>query len=378
MLDGTQLSGSYEALFQQADEHLQNGELEEAKQIFRRLHHRLGRLSQKVRDLRPELEDLRIISTEILATLLRDEKTFDEAEKLYQNLIDTTPNDFHNKWEHALAWITINRGDIDAGLEKLRALTVAYPDDQSLWVSLGGALVKEERLDEAEEALKRAIALPPLEDEDDNRMIYGMLFVLYKRQNRIDDAEQVWLDWREVSGIADAIPLYEMYLEYDEPERLAHWLEKEKNPVIRGFYKAKMAHRHGEMEVAQKWWRKVAKLPVDEYDYAADMWAEASLRSHSDSQAVLDVLEDGLENNVISIRGMLLFAVVKIRLDNLDSAEQLLELYRQRMVDDLLAENDKIPYSGWQLFSDLVTDESLIERFKGYFNTEPLPEDDEA
>ncbi len=377
MLNEVELSGSYEALFQQAHEYLQGGKTAEAIQIFRRLHHRLGRLSEKVRKLRPELDDLRIMAIEVLATLLQDEKNFDEAEKLYRELIETAPEEAHNKWKHALVWIAINRGDVDAGLDELQTLTVAYPDDQSLWVSLGGILVRKDRLDEAEEAFKRAIALPS-HGEDGGRMIYGMLFVLYKRQKRFDDAEKIWLDWQKSSGIADSIPLYEMYLEYDMPERLERRLEKEKDPVIRGFYKAEMARRRGEMEIAQKWWRKVAAHTVEAYDYDVDMWAEAMLHTNADPQEVFDVLEEGLASGIISMRGMLLFAVVNIRMDGLDAAERILDTYRQRMIDDHLAENDKISYSIWQLFASLVSDENHLERFRKYFNTEPLPKDDEA
>ncbi len=232
-------------------------------------------------------------------------------------------------------------------------------------------LVREKLLDEAEAALKHAIALPPANDEEESRMVYGMLFVLFKRQKRYDEAVSLWQEWMEKFNDNDAVPIYEMYLDLNDPEKLADVLQTEKDAIIRGYYRAAMAQQQGDDETAKKTWRKVAAIPMKKYGPTTDMWAEAALHSaHVAPETVHQVLIEGVDANQLSMRGMLIFAATFVHLDNFDGAHRALELYRDRMEQDYLAEDGKIPYDQWKMFTRLIPDAAEAAMpFEKYFVT---------
>ncbi len=375
-MDTPQLSGSYEALFEQVEYLLKAGERDEAQRILERLHKRLNGLSEKVLARRPELEDLRVVVNSVLASVYREQSRFDDAVELYEQLIASTPETEHTDWKHALATLMLDKGEINAGLDALRELTIAHPNDLTLWLSLGSALIHQKLYDEAETAMKHAITLKTDNDED-LLAAYTLLFLVYKQTKNYDAAEKIWERRWQISKDEEkeTMPLYEMFFGAGDFEKVEYWLEKEKDTLIAGFYRAQLAQRRGD-ENAVKLWKKVAAQNPNQFGRGWDMCAEAQLRSGEDPQKVLETILESVSLQRVSMRGVLLMAVAQLLLGNTEAVHDTLQRYVKGLQEDGIAENARIPYEHWQLFSELAAENPGVAEFEPYFET-TLPENDD-
>jgi len=371
-MDPQQLSGSYESLFKQVDYLLNMGNVDDALPILARLHTRLAKLSDSVRVRRPELEEMRVVVSNVLGPLYRERKRYDDAIAIYQELLDTTANTDQTDWKHALALLTIDKGDALTGLDMLRSLTVANPGFLPVWLSLGSGLIGEGLFDEAEATLMHAIELKTNED-DDLSTAYDLLFVVYKKQKKYDAAEQIWRQWWQISGeeTRGTLPLYEMYFQAEMYDKVTYWLEKEKDPLLAGFYRAQLMQRRGDVASAQKLWQKVASLKPERLEWGWDMWAEAVLRSDGDAELARARLTEAISQRKISMRGILLLAVAQLRLGRNENVHTTLQTYARALRKDGITEEQRIPFSHWQLFNQLAPADVVAE-FEPYFNTQTV------
>lgn len=374
-MEEPKLSGSYEALFEQVEYLLKKGDREQAMPIVERLYHRLSNLSENVRTRRPELEDLRVVVTSILASLYREDKKFDEAHALYEELLATTPETDHDDWELGLATLKIDSGeDVAGGLDILRGLSVAHPDDISIWLTLASGLIQLKLYDEGETTLKHAIEIKPIDDKD-LRLAYGLLFVVYKSRGDYAEAERVWVQWMQASGDKDLIPLFELYFNAEDFEKVESWLEKEKNRLIAGFYRAQLAERRGD-PAAKKLWEKVAAIDPTKFDRGWDMWAEAVLRSDGNPEDALAAINESIMQRTVTMRGVMLMAAAFFRMGNKEAVHKTLQDYIQGLIANGAARDTKIQYAHWQLFTELAPNPDDALEFETYFNTTPLTEQD--
>lgn len=375
-MEPMQPSGSYESLFEQVEFLLKMGERAEAQRILERLHTRLNNLSEKVRTRRPELEDLRVISGNILATLYRDQKRFDDAMKLLEQLVDSTPESEHLEFKHSLATLTVDKGEIDAGLDALRELAAANPDNLPVWLSLGSVLTEQELYDEAETVLKHAVSI---EADDDEGLFtaYTLLFIVYKRNKNYAAAEKVWKERHQyaIDAERETVPLYEMYFPAENYERIEYWLAKEKDKLIAAYYRAQLAQRRGDKD-AQKWWKKVAAIDPYDIGHGWDMCAEGVLRSGGDPEDALEIVLESLELRRASVRGVLMMAVAQLLLGDVKSARETLQQYLDGGREDGLIQGSRIPYEHWQLFTELAAGNPALSEVESYFETTPPAEDE--
>ncbi len=386
MLQPQMLSGSYEELFERGKMHLQLGEFEAAEAIFERLYKRLTRINETVFRRRPDLEELRVVSTSTLALLLRRRKEYDRAIDLYQKLMEITPVEDHLEWQFALAGLKVSMGDVDTGLDELRGLAMANPGEQKLWASLGLALMEIDNLPEAEVALKHAADIKSKNPED-QFAIYGALFSLYKNQARYNEAEKMWQRVVQVSTKDEAPwePLYDMFLDAGLLERIEYWLQKDNNPFRSGLYRGKVSQARGDVDGALKIWQKTAAISPDSYKLGQDFWAEAALRSNYDPDEVARTLYQTTQDESITMLGALLLAVAEIRNRKLEQAHGLLQVYIQGLLPNPSSSSAqvKIPHKEWQLFAELLPDVEVTAEFEPYFHTETdkkmdLPAEDET
>lgn len=369
-MEEPRLSASYESLFEQVDYLLKMGQRDEAFPIVERLYSRLSKLSDNVRRRRPELEDLRVVVTSVLASLKRENQELDDALALYEELIASTPETDHSDWLLAQATILVDKGDVSAGLDILRELAVKHPDDMQTWLTMASGLIRENLLDEAEATLKHAIKIEGAETED-MRMAYGLLFVVYKKQQNYDAAEKTWVSWMQRSDEAkdDTIPLFELFFDAQNYEKVEYWLKREKNPLLAAYYRAQLASRRDEPD-AKKLWEKVTSFSPTEENRGWDMWAEAQLRSDGDPQKALEAIQESVMRRTVTMRGVLLMAISQLRLGHIDTAHKTLEDFVHGLEVDGMAEDEKLRHAHWQLFNELSGDAPTAE-FEQYFATTP-------
>ncbi len=375
-MDTPLLSDSYESLFEQVEFLLKSGEREKAQRLLERLHKRLNKLSEKILARRPELEELRIVVNTVLASVYRQQAKFDEAADLYEQLIASTPATEHKEWQHALATIQLQKGETDAGLDALRALAAAHPDDLPIRLSLGSALIEQELYAEAETVLKYAVTLKTDEDED-LYAAYSLLFIVYKKTGNYDAAENVWKQRQQVAtqDDRDTLPLYEMFFEAEDYDKIEYWLAKEKDPLIAGFYRAQLAQRRGSKN-ARKLWEKVAAIDPYDSGHGWDMVAEAQLRCGNNRQA-LEIIYESISLRRITMRGILLLAVAQLKEDDTEAAHDTLQRYVKGLQEDGIVKEARIPYAHWQLFTELLGDHPGIADVESYFETVPPAADND-
>jgi tetratricopeptide (TPR) repeat protein len=178
------VSDSYEDIYARAMSNMAQGDYESAYDSFQRLSERLAGLKPALLDRRPELRSLLLLTLTRQAEIHYIQGEFEQAMQLYQHLAEIAPESKDN-WERVMALTRIDMGQVEAGLDELRAQAVAHPGDHQLWLTIGLECEGLDRMEEAEENLKRAARLAP--DSDDKTEAYLSLFDFYRAQGRVDE-----------------------------------------------------------------------------------------------------------------------------------------------------------------------------------------------
>lgn len=372
MPDPKQISGSYEELFERATRLMDAPDVPGAVAIFERLYSRLNKLSDVVLRRRPELSDLRLTVSDILAAIYRRYGKYDEALAIYQQLLETSSDEQdHVEWQHAIANLKIEMGNVDEGADALRALITAHPSDVKLRVSLGQGFFQKKEFEEAATTMEESLLMI----EDDAEMLQfvrNALFVIYQKLKRFDDAEMMWqkIVQSAEKGKYNNNAIYELLLTSENYERLAQQLEKEKNPMIAGYYLGRLAFAQGQTDEAIKYWGNVAqKMPFD-YEDGYDLWAEAALRADGDASMVAGAIYQLISTQRVTMRGALLLAVAEIRRNEPDAAHTVLKTFMKGLGAELNPEAARLEPEDWAIFSELLPADTDTEPFKPYFKSE--------
>ncbi len=360
------VSDSYEDIQQRARNELNRGNYDAALADYQRLAERLGRLKPAVRQRRPELQQLYALSLAQQASLLHWRGEFAQALDLYQQLIQLNPQNAP-LWRRLAALVHIDMGQVETGLDELRASAVAAPGDALLWVNIAQECEGLGRLDEAEENYRRALANAGTPEA--KKEVQLARFDFYRAQGRVDEAMAAWdAAWQAAdNGRPDYVfPVYQMYWENDDHEQAYAYLEREKNPLRRGFYYGWFAHLEGDEETADKQWRKVVKLNPTKEDEGHDAWAEAALRIDTPPALILSILNAVQEAGAMTLRGLLLLAVTRARMGDAESTRGVLEAARNVGLRSRPRE-EQLPLSNWELFDELVADQAIKQSVRDLF-----------
>ncbi len=372
MPDPKQISGSYEELFERATRLMDMPDVPAAVAIFERLHKRLNKLSDVVIRRRPELEDLRLTVGDVLGSIYRRYERYDEALAIYQQLLETSPDEQdHVEWRHAIANLKIEMGNVDEGADELRALIMAHPSDAKLRVSLGQAFFQQKEFEEAATIMEES-QLMIKDDAEMLQFVRNALFVIYQKLERFDDAEMMWqkIIQSAEKGRYNNNAIYDLLLTSENFKRLAQRLEKEKNPLIAGYYLGRSAFAQGQKNEAIKHWEKVAQKAPFDYEDGYDLWAEAILRANGDAVLVANTIYQLIASQRITMRGALLLAVAEVRRGELASAHTVLKTYMKGMGAELNPDAARLEPEDWELFSELAPSDTDMEAFKPYFKFE--------
>ena len=365
------LSGSYEELAVQARNHLRNNEYEQARAIYERIYNRLNSLKADTIARRPNLQQLKLSSLRMLGDLATFQGNYDQAISYYETGLAVDPEE-SLMYRRAIAQAKIDRGDVEAGLDELRALAVMNAGDALPWVWLALELWAQNNTDEAIENLQRATTLSTV-DPLHRSEAFSYLHDIYREQNKLDQAEEAWKQAWQVMGrnMEDVSPLYQMYYEAGQLGKAQQRLKQEKNPLRAGFYRGLFAQADGAEQRARSAWEKTAKENPLKYQSGHEAWAEAALRVNHPPQAIIRALRDVNSREMLNIRGTILLAVALARNGQVDGAGRALQAAvdinrRARPPQDLLSS------SHWDLFDELVNDEAAKETLKEYFEQEEV------
>jgi hypothetical protein len=368
------VSDSYEDLHFQAQQYLESSQYEQAEAIYERLYNRLNKLSETAFKRRPSLKELLMICADELASLLSRRGEFDRAIALNQRMLEIVPPERYVELRHAIARLKIDKGDVKVGLDELRALAVISSGQDWIWLSLGQALLGQKEYEEAEASFKRVGEQEGF-DLRDRLIAYSLLQKTYQEQGHYDQAEKAWLAALDLLDPQDQtfLPLYAMYLDAGKLDRAEYWLNKEKHPCFLGLYRGLIAQAKGDTETAIKHWENVAAKDPWQHDTEHSAWAEALLRAGLDPYDVIEVMEQRIEDDNLTMRESFLLAIADILIGELEVAHLGLEEILDKHQYNSHSNAALLPVEDWQLLSKLVADAETLEEFKQYFEVEEVP-----
>ncbi len=366
------LPGSYEDLYERGIFYFEEELYDEAQDVFERLHSRLSKLGDKIFKRRPDLRELQLLSTEILAMLLGRQKEFERAEGLIQELVQiTAPQQAEARWIQMSLLYKIESGseDFQTVMDELRAMAVMYPENRWVWSMMGRLWQHQGNYAEAESNFKRA-----LEREggfSDLVITHTALFKVYKDQQQFSKAEETMKAlWRNMD-IPDAkhpYPLYQMYLQNGNFKRAEYWLKQEKNPLHANFYQGLLAEKQGNENAAHKFWQKAVAKDPTLFEVGHSSWANAAMRLEKDPLFIVEKLEALTDNDDDpATHTLLMLAIAHIRAGNLETAHKILADLNDDPLKTSLLWEPNLNAEDWQLFTGLVSDAETQEAFKKYF-----------
>ncbi len=358
------IPGTYVDILAQARARSIQGDFEGAALLYKNLVDRLSSLKPELWERRPELRDMYHNGLAELARLHHILGDLEQSLALYRQLSKMEGSD-RARWHQKAAYVLIDMGRVEQGLDELRAEALANPGSYETWLVMGRECIYLERWQEAEENLNRALrnATTP----ESKQEIYLSLFDLYRAQGRVEEAMAAWdQTWEGKTEPDDTSPVYQMLIEHGDLERARQYLERDPNALRRGFYQGLLEARAGITQEAQHRWQKVVKTEPFKFDVGIEEWAEAVLRTNSNPQEVVRVLSRIRGTLDETSRRMVLLAIAQARLGHIDDAERSLErgcLTRQMN----RPRREKLSAKEWALFDELVADAEIKQKLKKFF-----------
>jgi len=180
----------YQALHLQARKAHQQGDNQAAIAQYSRLVSRLLGRKPAILQKRPELLALLADAASELIEILRWEGDYGPAIALQERLLPLFPDRAQALRLHA-ANLKLEAGQREAGLDELREIAEADPQNIWGWIALGSGYLWLQRYQESEEFLRRAATLEGAAT-DDRALAWKLLFDLYDVQARVQEAVDAW------------------------------------------------------------------------------------------------------------------------------------------------------------------------------------------
>ena len=272
----------------------QAGTLHQAITLHQRVLDRLGRLSDRILDRRPELRDMHRQAGLDLVNLLGVEGRYAEAIEVTENLALRFPGD-QDAWRRDLAMLRLAKGEADRGLSELEALANEEPEDVWNWIRLANESRIEGRFAESQAALDRAMDVAVSADPEVVAEVHYQRFLLLKEMGQIDDAVAAWeLALGANSDVAGQVrDVYVMLTDAGRYDEALGYVERDANQMQAGFQRGLIRNLGGDLVGAKQEWQSVADLDPEGFESGHDAWVEAVLRL-GDPVPALEFLQEFL------------------------------------------------------------------------------------
>jgi len=359
------LPDSYEGMHERARALLQSGDTETAISLYRRLTDRLNRLTDRILERRPALQDLHRQARLELVSLLAGEGRYAEAMEVERVLVKTHPDETKN-WNRDLAILRIAKGEVEAGLAELREQAEKAPEDPERWLVLGAESRLAGRLHDSQDALDRALEACSVDDDANLVNTQFQRFLLFKEMRQVDDALAAWDEAvsRNPEVLSTVREVYTILTSEGRYKEALSYVARDPNPLQSGLQRGLVASLTGKSMEAKGEWREVAKLEPGKYEYGHDAWVEAVLRLGNPDPA-LEWLQESLPRYGTP-RLLVLSAIGWAMRKDVELAQALFQqalnmMRRQR------PPKQKLDRADWQLLDSLVPDNETKGPLKSYF-----------
>lgn len=295
------LQESYQQLIVKADTLMQDSRFDEAREVYERVVHRLGRLSQDTLSKRTDLKSLFVRAVVNANILARYAGKFEDALSISGRLGASLPQE-----------------DDVAGRLQAETLSDAGRHAEALALleelSLRSTVSPRTKLGLAFEALmgknpETALRLMPDPDADEivaeegttKEEIQGQIWFfraqVLSELGRLDEAVGAWEKTREIAG-KEAVParlMVEMFIAHDDMQKALEYADGETDPLSRGFLRGLVALLTGKSDWANDEWWRVVREKYDVQDPHFFDWLECALRLEGTEEKTKTALQDKMQ-----------------------------------------------------------------------------------
>jgi tetratricopeptide (TPR) repeat protein len=359
------LQGSYEDLYSRALEAVDPANPDEAIAQFRRLFDRLSGLSPELRAKGAGLNQVMISAGDRLADLLRWKGDFADSQEVLDRL-ETLAPELKDEVDVERAFILIDSGKVEQGLDLLRGQVMQRPRSGSVRLVLGQELFAAGQLQEAERTLKR-IAQDKTTREvalQANQLlveVYLAMGDLHNAQAALNRAAAIDANARDrISSI------YDWLLHKKDYAALEEMLKEDGVPMRAGLYLGRIAAAQGDLEEAKKRWTRAAdKQPEKTW---ASLFAFTEVLMHlGRNEDALSILATAMSEGVADLTSLVASAIALTLTGHVDRAAQGIATTAASMVQ-FRPRKTVLPEEYWWLVEQYVTDEGQRAILRRYFD----------
>lgn len=360
-----ELPDSYESIYQRAMVQMATGNTSEAIESLQRILNRLCRLRPETLKRKANLQDTLDAASEAAFEFLRWEQRYDQAISVAESVLERLSNP--NRMRRRIASLTIEKGEVEEGLSRMRAIAEANQDFDS-WTDLGAEYRVLKQYTQAEQCYRSA--LRQAKSNQDAAMANVALFSVYQDANRVDDALDAW-DMAVVLNpeLADGVfQTYGWLIRRGDLDLAQKYLDRERRPIRRRFYEGLLDWQKGNEDTARRAWQGILDTDGEIEDADLTAWVEAALRLDEPARADDRLTQLASSNQAIPAGLITMHGIAKLMLGQVQEATEQLELVVARLRHAWPSRN-KIPADRWSLLTSLISDRERQESVKGYFDT---------
>jgi tetratricopeptide (TPR) repeat protein len=360
-----ELPDSYESIYQRAMVQMASGNTAEAIQSLKRIINRLCRLRPETLKRKTNLQSTLNAASNAAFEFLRWEKQYDEAIAIAESVLDCLSDP--DVTRRRIASLLIEKGEVEEGLSRLKEIAETAQDLAS-WADLGAEYRALERYDQAEVSYRSA--LRRAKSNEDAAMVSVALFSVYQDAGRVEDALDAWdmavvLNPDLVDGVFQA---YSWLIRRGDLDLGRKYLDRERHPVRRRFYKGLLDWQAGNEDAARREWQDVLGMDVDLENPGLAAWVEAALRLGEPARVEERLAEWSSGGQALPASVVAMHGIAKLMMGQVEQAVDIFEQVIARM-RRAWPSRDKMPADRWALLTALVPDVAIQERVKGYFDT---------
>ncbi len=351
-------------MFERAQEAIDLDDLGPAIEQFEYLVNRLLSLSPTLRERKPQLRQILAQSAIRWLSILRWDGRNEEALALLPRFRESLP-DWSDIWDLEEALNRIDAGEVDKGLDVLRAFHMQNTESQFYsTVVLARELFGAGLYDEAE-TLARS-ALSAADDPKDEVEAALLLVHIATEQNNRDAIET---HWNLAVSKTDEPPY--MYPLFERLSALGHWehleklLKQEKNTWVRRLFQGEIARSRGDEAEARAQWQAIVDAGEGMEDESGLYARLCALLLTEQPEDVHDLISQDYRTNPNDTA--LIFLVASLaQLGRLEEAEDALR-HRLKHSRFMRPKWEKLPPSYWLRLQRFPMPEEARKALKPYF-----------
>jgi tetratricopeptide (TPR) repeat protein len=360
------LDDSYEAILDRGRQLAGEARFEEAVEQYRRIFTRLARLSPRMRENRPDLQQLRLDAFLEFTALLVYIGRYDELIEVSDKLAATSSEEEMVLWRISRAWGLIHKGAKEEGIAELHDLENAKPGSFPILSNLGRAYAQSKDYEKALAYFERAVEAA--DDKMSRNLVYMGLLDVYTELRQLDKLVETW---KQAVATDPSIKrmmslLYDICLREGDLQRATELIMMDDNPLRRGLYSGLIDLKSGDRRSAERQWERVLRREIDEQTEGIEHWMKCGLLLGRADRVIDRVLPVMAAGNV-SFAAASLLGVAFAAVGNVERADSVFRFLRDSLDKQ---EGDRLSSNHWKMLNYFVQDETVKAALKHHFYTD--------